>query len=666
MKKSILLLSLAAVGAAYANVTMPGVFSDKAVLQKSNATAVFGKADPGEKVSVSYAGVSASTVAGKDGKWLVRLDLSKSDDAGHDLVVKGKNTITCKDVITGEVWYCIGQSNMAMTVVRSMNAKENIAKSANNRIRHFRANCVAPEQPVDNIRGRWVCADPKTTGEFTAAGYFFARRINKECGVAVGLINPSWGGSSIESWISREKILKGSTKAVAKNAQKELDAYLQYDSRRDKYVEAVNAWAKEVGYTDDAKVEFPAADAKWTPVKNMQRSIKGNGIIWFRKTVNISKADYQWGKVLLEFGRPQVPVDVYLNGKLVAKLDMKTAACGRQFATFVPKLAPGKYEIMLRAYAYTRRISFPRYHNIGKTKNAQMNWEMFRQRNFAKLSAAQVKAMPKYVGTKPYPSKTPGMIWNGLVHPLIPYTMRGALWYQGEQNAGAQSVLYGDHVRALVSELRERFENPEFRFYAAQLPNFMKKSSDPNRVSNWMRVRAGQSSAIESMSGVAEAIIIDLGEANDIHPMNKEPVGERLAAIALRNDYGKKDLPCYSPKAVCAKLEGKAVKVTFKYADGGLAAKKLADFHWLVYSAQKKEKLVRNSPNAQVEGFALCGKDGKWFWADKADIKGDSVIVSSSKVTAPVAVRYAWQDNPTCNLYNGAGFPAAPCELKIK
>ena len=216
-----------------------------------------------------------------------------------------------------------------------------------------------------------------------------------------------------------------------------------------------------------------------------------------------------------------------------------------------------------------------------------------------------------------------------------------------------------------MSELRERFENPEFRFYAAQLPNFMKKESDPNKVSNWVRVRAGQTSAMD-MPGVAEAIIIDNGEASDIHPMDKEPVGERLAAIALRNDYGKKDLPCYSPRAVCAKLDGNAVKVTFKYTDGGLAAKKLADFHWLEYRSKKKEKLVRNSPKAQVEGFAICGKDGKWVWADSADIKGDSVIVSSAKVKTPVAVRYAWQSNPTCNLYNGAGFPAAPFELKVK
>ena len=664
MKRNALLMALAMGGTLCANVTLPGIFSDHAVLQKSNATAVFGKADPGEKVTVSYAGKSASSVAGKDGKWLVRLDLSKTDDAGHELVVQGKNTIKINDVITGEVWFCIGQSNMAMTVERSMNADKNIANSANSRIRHFRASSVSPEKPIDTIRGKWVSAAPKTTGNFTAAGYFFARKINKECGVAVGLINPSWGGSSIESWISYDKIMKGSTPAVAKNAKKELDNYMLYDSRRDAYIEAVSKWAKQVGYTDDEKVTLPAKDAKWTPVKNMQGSVKGDGIIWFRKNVEITKKDYNFGKVKLDFGRPQVPVEVYLNGKLAATLDMKTAACGRQFTNYI-KLAPGKYEILLRAYAYTPRISFPRYHEIGNKKNQQSGWEMFRQRNFAKLTAAQKKSMPKHIGTKPFGSKSPNMIWNGLVHPIIPYTMRGALWYQGEENASAKSVLYGDQVRALISDLRERFENPEFRFYAAQLPNFLKKDNDPGKTTNWMNVRAGQNSAM-NIPGVAQAIIIDVGEANDIHPMDKEPVGERLAAIALRNDYGKKDLPCYSPEAVKAEPSGNLIKVTFKYTDGGLTVKELPDFYWLEYRSGKKAKLVRNSPKAQVEGFAVAGKDGKWFWADEAKIEGNTVIVSSAKVKEPVAVRYAWQNNPTCNLYNGAGFPAAPFELKSK
>ena len=272
--------------------------------------------------------------------------------------------------------------------------------------------------------------------------------------------------------------------------------------------------------------------------------------------------------------------------------------------------------------------------------------------------------MPKYIGTKPFGSKSPNMIWNGLVHPILNCTMKGAIWYQGEQNAGPQRFLYGDQIKALVSDLRERFNNPDMRFYAAQLPNFMAKNPDPNFTGSWVDIRAGQSRAM-SIPGVAQAIIIDLGEANDIHPIDKEPVGERLAAIALRNDYGKSDLPAFSPEAVSAARDGEAVRVSFKYTDGGLVAREVPKFYWNIRSKNKKTELVRNSPNSELEGFAVCGKDGKWVWAN-AKISGNDVIVSAPAIKEPTAVRYAWQNNPTCNLYNGAGFPAAPFELKVK
>ena len=666
MKKHLFVASLVAACAGYADVTVPGIFSDNAVLQTSPSTAVFGKADPGEKVSVTYGSAKAETVAGKDGKWLVRLDLAKDDGAGKDLVISGKNKITCKNVITGEVWFCIGQSNMAMTVGRSLDAKENVAKSANDRIRQFRPSTVSPEKPVDTIRGRWVIASPESTGNFTAAGYFFARKINAETGKAFGLVNPSWGGSSIESWISYDKIMKGSTPAVAKRAKMELDAYFSYDARCDRYVKALSAWAEANKQISDGKSVTPPADAKWSKARKLTASHKGSGVVWFKKEINITKKDYHNRKLRLEFGRPAVPVKVFFDGKLVKSLDLKTAVTGRQLTAWVPaKIAtPGKHVITLRVDAITPKFSFPRYHYIGRRGETFDNWLTCRECDFAKLDRKTVAAMPKYPGAKPFGSKSPTMIWNGLVHPILSYTMKGALWYQGEQNAGSQRFLYGDHVRALVSDLRERFGNPDMRFYAAQLPNFHAKNPDPNSTGNWVDVRAGQSSAM-NIPGVAQAIIIDLGESRDIHPLDKVPVGERLAAIALRNDYGKSDLAAYSPEAVSAKKDGSAVRVTFKYADGGLVTHKLPDYYWVIRSKNMKNKLVRNSPDSEVEGFAICGKNGKWVWAN-ARISGNEVIVSAPAVKEPVSVRYAWQNNPTCNLYNGAGFPAAPFQMNVK
>ncbi|MBR7104346.1 MAG: hypothetical protein IKC65_05335 [Lentisphaeria bacterium] len=663
MKRFFLLTAAVLCCAAYAKVTLSGIFSDHAVLQRSGATAIFGKASPGEKVSVSYGKISGSAVAGKDGKWIVRLDLSKCGDESRELIVKGTNTLKVKDVIVGEVWYCIGQSNMAWTAGASLDGKKHVANSANNRIRHFRMHSLAPEKPIDRIPGRWVVASPETTGSFTAAGYFFARKVNKETGLAVGLINPSWGGSSIESWINSEKLLKESTPEVAASARKELDAYFSYDKRCDDYTAKLREWLKKTGHDVNEKTVMPPADAKWTKAANIQHNVKGRAIIWFRKEINVSAKDLRGGKLYFTFGRPQFPVEVYLDGKKVADLDLRTAVPGTQFTLFNIPAKQGKRTVLLRAYGYQEKIAFPRTHIIGKQNNTQYNWEMFRQKEFPALNAAQIKAMPKHPGTKIYASKTPGMIWNGLVYPLIPMTMRGALWYQGEQNAGRQRFLYGDQIKLLVSELRKSF-GKDLRFYAAQLPNFFAKNANPNFTGSWVDIRAGQN-RIMNTPGVAQAIIIDLGEAGDIHPINKVPVGERLAAIALRNDYGKK-VPCYSPEAVKAVRKDSTVTVTFKHTDGGLCAQKLPEFYWIKRSANKKAPLVRNSPKAQVEGFALCGKNGRWYWADKAEIKGNTVIVSSAKVKEPAAVRYAWQINPTCNLYNGAGFPAAPFEIKLK
>ena len=665
--KKLLLTAISVAGISlYAKVTVPGIFSDHAVLQKSAATAVFGKAAPGEKVTVSYGDAKAETVTGKDGRWLVRLDLSKSDGSGKNLVITGRNKIVARDVITGEVWFCTGQSNMALRVQTCLGAKETIAKSANNDIRMFSPQMTAPAKPAENIRGRWLIAGPRTTGNFTAVGYYFARKINKETGKAVGLINPSWGGSSIESWISTEKLLKGSTPAIAASAKQELDAFHNYDANLQKHFDELNAWLKKVNRTDDERSTAPPAGAKWTKALPLNRNFRGNGVIWFRKNVVITKKDITRGKVIMEFGRPTLPVQLFIDGKPVASLPMKKALERRQWAVSVPAdmIAPGKHEITLRVPAYISRITFPRNHRIGADRNSMNGWEYCREKNYPALTRQQLAAMPQYIGERPYPSKSPGMIWNGLVYPIIPYTMKGVLWYQGEQNAGKKhNILYGDQIRTLVSDLRERFKNPELRFYAVQLPGYMKKSADPNQYATWPIIRKGQTSAMD-MPGTAEAVIIDLGEASDIHPIDKEPVGERLAAIALHNDYGKK-VPFRSPAAVKATRSGNAVKVDFKYTCGGLKAKELPDFYWLNRTKNKKAKLVRNSPASQVEGFTVKAKNGKWFWAD-AKISGNSVIVSSAQVKEPVAVRYAWQNNPTCNLYNGAGFPAGTFELEVK
>jgi sialate O-acetylesterase len=202
-------------------------------------------------------------------------------------------------------------------------------------------------------------------------------------------------------------------------------------------------------------------------------------------------------------------------------------------------------------------------------------------------------------------------------------------------------------------------------FYAVQLPDHQYKSTNPNYTGTWPIIREGQSNALKELPFAGEITTFDLGESSDIHPINKRPVGERLAAFALNRDYGRKDIVCDAPAAVKAVREKNSVRVTFTNCHGGLVAKELPKTYWVIRNQNKSAALVPNSPGSQIQGFTLCGADGKWFWAN-AKIEGNDVIVSSPKVAVPVKVRYAYQNNPTCNLFNGAGLPAGAFALDVK
>ena len=231
------------------------------------------------------------------------------------------------------------------------------------------------------------------------------------------------------------------------------------------------------------------------------------------------------------------------------------------------------------------------------------------------------------------------------------------IWYQGETNAGRHRE-YAALKRALIADWRKHFEFPEMPFYWCSLANYRLKNDNANAVESWAPFRDAQTAALD-VPFTGQAILIDVGESHSIHPIDKQTPGERLAAIALANVYGKK-VPFAGPSMTKVVREGCKLRISFKDVDGGLCAGKIQDFYYEYKAHKRKAKLIRNSPDTQLEGFAVCGSDGKYFWADEAVIDGNTVVVSSKKVAAPVGVRYAWQNNPTCNLYNKAGFPAVP------
>lgn len=262
---------------------------------------------------------------------------------------------------------------------------------------------------------------------------------------------------------------------------------------------------------------------------------------------------------------------------------------------------------------------------------------------------------------KAKPFRLPLMMFNARINPLIPCRLSGVIWYQGESNTGAADG-YAALFRAMIRDWRQRFEDPELPFFWCNLPGHRPRSADPAEDANWARLRDAQTAALD-LPHTGQAVLIDTGEAGDIHPRDKRLAGTRLAALALNRVYGQKRPDC-GPAVDKILRDGSRLRITFRDAAGGLKAAPVPETYDVKTKEGKTGKTLRNSPNTQLEGFALRGADGQWHWAEKAVIDGDTVVVSSAKVPAPTGVKYAWQNNPCCNLYNGAGFPAVPfkCE----
>ena len=669
-KYRVLLLPALVIGATLsADVTLPAIFSDHAVLQKSAATAVFGKASPGEQVKISFGNASSTVTADKNGKWLAKLDLSKDDGTAKNLQIDGKNKIVVKDVITGEVWLAAGQSNMQFRMAKCLNSKEYIKKSANSKIRTFKAVLHGSLDPVNTKhQGKWYVASPKNTGVFSAVAYHFARKVNAETGKSIGLVDPAWGSSSIEAWMSYDTLMKKSTPEVAKTAKKDIEAYTSYDSKLADYIDKFNKWAADSKRVDDKKSSAPPANAKWNKRKNILGRLPGNGIFWFRKTVEIAKRDYNaYKQYTFQFGCPSVPVEFYLNGKKIADFSLNKAVSGSFFRVSIPAadIPVGKHEIMLKADAAIPAFSFGRLFVYGTNRiDNSKNWEMCCEKKYPAIP--QHPPMPTTIGKKTIIQKVPTAIWNAMIAPITPYTMRGVIWYQGESNSNpAHNFLYAEHQRAFIQQLRDAFENPELYYYTVQLSAYMNKSALPEDAGNWPELRRQQEITTLTVKSAYHVPCIDCGESKDIHPIDKITVGERLANVALANVYGKNDIQWKNPRPVKAVRMGDSVKIDFVDIYNGLEARKLEDFYWVNRTKNVKAKLVPNSPASEIEGFAVCDKNGKWFWAN-AKIDGSSVIVTSDKVKEPTKVRYAWQCNPTCNLFSKSGLPVSTFTIDIK
>ena len=631
-----------------ADVSLPPIFSDHAVLQKAAKVPVWGKASPGEKVTVAVGTASAAGTAGADGKWRVHLDLTGAAPGPFDLLVKGNNQITVADVLVGEVWLCSGQSNMEFALQDLKTDNEEIAGSANPMLRQFSVESVDTGVVPDDCKGKWEAADPQTAGRFTAVGYYFGKALQKELHVPVGLIKDARGASPCEAWIRREAFV--SDAELLAGADKSIAAMESYDERLKTYVDALAAWEAKHQRADRPDPAVPASEG-WMPV-TIPGHVAESGVAWFRRKVSIP-AELAGRLLKLSFRSIQGVEQIYWNGTKIggSKLEECLAAASRRASVSAALVREGEAILMVRLFSSTGKTAIDGRSAAGPIP-LDGQWE-FQAAPLPDPAPLLTDLLP-FPGPKPLAIHTATYLFNGQIAPLIPYAIKGVIWYQGEANAHL-GFQYRRAFPLMISDWRAQWQQGDFPFYFCQLANYKAKETVPGD-SNLAELREAQTRTL-SLPHTGQAILIDIGEEADIHPRNKKDVGARLARLALARDYGKAGVEDSGPVYESAKIEGSRIRVAFTH--GPLVAKPLPATYQLKSTAPESAPLVLHRPDSELQGFAICGEDKKWVWAD-ARIDGMSVLVSSPEVSAPVAVRYAWASNPTCNLINTEGLPARP------
>jgi sialate O-acetylesterase len=557
------------------------------------------------------------------------------------LKVTGSEEVEVKDILVGDVWLCSGQSNMEWDVNSSDNAPAEIAAANYPKIRLFTVPKKVAVAPTETVDASWEVCSPATVPGFSAVGYFFGRELNRETGIPIGLIDSTWGGTVAEAWTSAEALeTMDDFKAAVADVRDQKGGPGNAQAR---FERSMAAWWKknDPGSAEQPSWSDPKFDANaWKSMKlpghwEGQGLPEFDGVVWFRKEFDLPEA---WaGKDLeLHLG----PIDdrdtTFINGTEVGSRDNWLAARDYKVPAGVAK--PGRNVIAIRmldtagpggAFGEAKGMKLE-LAGDAKEKPEPIalagDWRFKDSTPMGRLSNP-----PEPPGSSP---NRVTVLYNGMIAPLQPFPIQGAIWYQGESNAG-RAKQYRKLLPTMIADWRGGFESGDFPFLIVQLANFMAVKKQPAE-SSWAELREAQFLTTKALPGVGIALAIDIGEANDIHPRNKQEVGRRLALDALATTYGK-DIEFSGPIFKTMEVQGKTIKLSFDHVGAGLVAK----------------------GGGKLEGFAIAGDDGKFTWAE-AVIDGDAIMVSSPEVAKPVKVRYAWADNPICNLYNQAGLPAVP------
>lgn len=641
----ILFYGLYGAKAQQASLQLAQLFSSNMVLQQGIATPVWGTAKKGTTVSIILNGKQAVASVGRDGKWMGKLPPQQAGGPYVMKVMDEADTLVLTNVMIGEVWVCSGQSNMEMPVGnwgKVANYEQEIAGANYSNIRLMHLRKSASNTPEDEVqlynKEQWQVCSPATIANFSAVAYFFAKNIYQKHPVAIGLIQATYGGTVAQAWVSGASLSTMSefTKDIAS-----IEKHPQQEVMKT-YNTALQQWIQKTEPLDSG---FANNEPLWNNEGN-KSSWKNmvlpayfdeagltdfSGFVWFKKKFQLTP-EFISKDLTISIGSLGDEDIAYFNGVEIGR----NIIAGKRLYT-VPKqlIKAGENTLIIRLLVYHKYANIygegDRFSiSAGDTSKIPLagNWQY-------KIGYEAANPPP----AEPDDPNRTTVLYNAMIHPLIPYGIRGVIWYQGEYNVG-RAVQYCTLFPLLINDWRTHWKQGNFPFYFVQLANYKPVDTLPPALSEWAELREAQTYALK-LRNTAMAVAIDLGEAEDIHPKNKQEVGRRLALIARAKLYGD-DINYSSPAYSYYTVNGNKSRIFFTHIAGGL----------------------HTNGGTQIKGFTLAGRD-HIFYNAHAILKNHSVIVYHNKVPHPKIIRYSWADNPVGNLYNGYKLPLIPFRTNI-
>ena len=621
-------------------VKLPPVFTSNMVLQQKTNAAIRGTAVPYKTVTVttSWNGARYQTRAGITGDWKLKV-ATPSYGGPYTIDIAEDNHIQLVNVLIGDVWLCSGQSNMEMPLAgwgKINNYRKEIANANYPAIRLLHSLHTTSNTPAKDVQVRnngWDVCSPNTIAEFSAVAYFFARTIYEKTKIPIGLIHSSWGGTVAEAWTSYGTLstladfarvadsIRNAPAPPAGAYQQLFNNWFEGLDQYDKGLENGNpVWAKQVANPATwSKIQLPGP---W----ELSVLPDFDGGVWIKKTIHLP-AGWKKADALLQLGTVDEYDETFFNGEKLGETNGTT----RERKYSIPRqfIREGDNDLTVRikdSKGYGGLRSDPDRVFIkgadGDSINLSGDW-------LYKVSFS-IKNVPPPPVDPDHPNR-PTVLYNAMIHPIIDYAIKGVIWYQGESNA-ARALQYRTLFPALINDWRSRFSMPDLPFYFAQLASYRKKNNQPSN-SYWSELREAQLLTTQ-LPHTGMATTIDIGDSMDVHPKNKQEVGRRLALIALHHNYGQ-PVEYSGPRFLSMQRKAGELVLQFDHAKG------------------------MHPANGPLQGFAIAGEDQRFYWAN-ARVEGNSIVVSSPAVKTPVAVRYAWADNPDANLVNSDGLPASP------